>query len=633
MGVQPCATGGQMELQEIRSFMGQQAPFTDLTAAQLSRIVNAITIQYFRRGSLIIDAGSQNEWLSVLRSGAVELMLGGTDLTARLGEGDCFGYPSLIRNSPTQNRVAALEDCLLYRIPKAVFLDLRTENAAFGQFFDINESARLRQVVDKLKGMGGTVAQTAPVFTPVRDILRQGEVIRADVADPIAKAARIMAERDVSTLLIYDGDALTGIVTDKDLRRRVMGVGLDTSLPVTACMTPDPRSIPADMPVMAALLIMLEMHIHHLPVTDGKAVIGVIGASDLLAHMGANTLQIANRIRQAPTAARVAEATALLPRALSGLIDAGVDADHIGRFVSSIGEQSHARLLALAEAELGPAPVPYALVAFGSLARCEQALGSDQDNGFVFGEGYVPALHDAYFAALATQLCDGLHAAGYEYCPGNIMATNPGQRLTLGDWQQNFTRWIRTPTPEAILNGTIFFDMRAVAGDARLVDSLRSHAFAMAQENRIFQSFIARSAAGARIPLGFFRNLILEHDAVEGDVLNLKTQAIAPIVDIARAHALAHGITVANTHERLAQAAEAGSLSNDGAADLRDCLEFIRDMRFRHQGQQIRDGQPATNKLAPRTLSRFDREHLRDAFKIIRAQLDHLRSHMAGGVT
>jgi CBS domain-containing protein len=622
-----------MELQEIRGFIGQQAPFNHLTAAQLSRLASAITIQYFRRDSLIIDAGVENQWLSVLRSGAVELMLGGTDLAARLGEGDCFGYPSLIRNVLTQNRVVALEDCLLYRVPKAVFLNLRAENPEFGQFFDISESARLRQAVDKLKGMGGSVAQTAPVFAAVKDILRRGEVIRAQVTDTVAAAAQIMAHSDVSTLLIYQDDSLVGIITDKDLRRRVLGAGLDTALPVTACMTRDPRSIPADTPVMAALLLMLEMHIHHLPVTENGRVIGVIGASDLLAHMGSNTLQIANRIRQAPSPARVAEATALLPRAVSGLIEAGVDADHIGRFVSSIGEQSHARLLALAEAEIGPAPVPYALVAFGSLARSEQALGSDQDNGFVFGPGYDPALHDTYFAALATRLCDGLHAAGYEYCPGNIMATNPKQRLSLDEWQQNFTRWIRTPTPEAILAGTIFFDMRAMAGETSLVDRLREHAFEMARENRIFQSFIARSAAGARIPLGFFRNLILEHDAVEGDVLNLKTQAIAPIVDIARAHALAKGITVANTHERLAQAAAAGSLSTEGAADLRDCLEFIRDMRFRHQGQQIRDGQPATNKLAPRTLSRFDREHLRDAFKIIRAQLDHLRSSMAGGVT
>lgn len=621
-----------MELKEIRGFLAQHAPFSLLTDDQIGRAARAITIQYFRRGAMIVDAGADNLWLSQVRSGAVELKLGGTDLAARLGEGDCFGYPSLIRNGPTQNRVMALEDCLLYRTPKAVFLALRAENPAFAQFFTANESERLRQAVDKLKA-GTPEAQMAPVLGPVRDILRRADVVQAQTTDTIAIAARIMADQDVSTLLIYEGETLAGIVTDKDLRRRVLGTGRDAAKPVSGIMTRNPRTIPSRTPIMTALLTMLEMHIHHLPVVEDGRVIGVVGASDLLARMGSTTLQIANRIRQAGSTAQVADATRLLPGAVVGLTEAGVDADHIGRYVSSIGEQAHVRILALAEAELGPPPAPYALVAFGSLARNEQALGSDQDNALVFGDGYDPAQHDAYFAALAKRLCDGLNDAGYVYCPGDIMATNPAMRLSLADWRQNFVRWITTPDPEAILKCTIFFDMRSMAGDVALVRELRASAFAMAKENRIFQSFIARSAAGARIPLGFFRNLLLEHDAVEGDVLNLKTQAIAPIVDIARAHALAGGITGANTHERLDHAVEAGSLSRGGAADLRDCFEFIRDVRFRHQGQQIRDGQPASNKLAPKSLSRFDREHLRDAFKIIRAQLDHLRSSMAGGLS
>lgn len=622
-----------MELQEIRSFIGQYEPFSLLDEAQLARLTRAVRIEYFRRGDVVTDLDVDNQWMSQLRSGAVEVTLAGTaDLAARLSEGDCFGYPSLIRNERTQNRVVAVEDCLLYRIPKQMFLDLRRENSAFAQFFIASESERLRQAVERLKA-NGPDAQMASVFASVHEIVRRRDVVRADVTDSIAASAKIMAEKDVSTLLLYQGETLAGVLTDKDLRRRVLGAGLDTALPVAQVMTPNPKTIASDMPIMTALLMMLEMHVHHLPVVDDGRVIGVIGASDLLARMGSNTLQIANRIRQAANVAVVAQATATLPKAVTGLVEAGVDADNIGRFVSSIGELAHARILALAEADLGPPPVPYALVAFGSLARSEQALGSDQDNGFVFGAGYVAAQHDAYFAALAAKLCDGLNEAGYVYCPGNIMASNPKQRLDLDGWRSNFSRWITSPQPEAILNCTIYFDMRAVAGDAALVDQLRSDVYAMARENKIFQSFIARAAAGTRIPLGFFRNIILEHDAVEGDVLNLKTQAIAPIVDIARAHALACGISEINTHERLAAVAAAGSLSHEGAADLRDCFEFIRDVRFRHQGAQIKAGQKASNKLAPQNLSRFDREHLRDAFKIIRAQLDHLRSNMAGGLS
>lgn len=625
-----------MELEEIRSFVGVHEPFTRLTAPQLSRAVKSIRIDYFRRAAVITDLDVENLWLSCVRTGAVELQLGGTELEARLSEGDVFGYPSLINNSRTRNRVTALEDCLLYRIPKDVFLDLRAENAAFGQYFIAEESQRLRVAVENLK-TAGPDAQMASIFAQVKDMVPPRDVVRADVGDTIAQAAQIMTREDVSTLLIYDGAALVGVLTDKDLRRRVLGAGRDLGDPVTAVMTPNPKTIAADVPILSALLQMQELHVHHLPVVEGGAVIGVIGATDLLARMGSNTLQIAGRIRSAATPASVAKAITALPSAVTGLVEAGVDADNVGRFVSSVGEQAHARILALAEADLmdkfGPAPVPYALVAFGSLARAEQALGSDQDNGFIYGQGYDAAQHEAYFAALAARLCDGLNAAGYVYCPGNIMASNPAQRKTLDGWRAGFDRWISAPDPVAILNSTIFFDMRAVAGQGDLVDTLRADVYALAQKNKIFQSFIARSAAATRIPLGFFRGFVLEHDAVEGDVLNLKTQAIAPIVDIARAHALACGVGQANTHQRLALSAEAGSLSAAGAADLRGCFEFIRDVRFRHQSAQIKAGVAASNKLDPKNLSRFDREHLRDAFKIIRAQLDSLGRSMAGGLT
>jgi CBS domain-containing protein len=624
-----------MELEEIFKFVGAHEPFANLTEPQLARCAKAIRIEYFRRGAVIIDVGAQNLWLNLVRTGAVELQLGGTELEARLGEGDVFGYPSLIGNALTRNRVTALEDCLLYRIPKDVFLALRAQNPTFGQFFIAEESQRLRQAIERLKSVGPD-AQLASVFALVRDLLQARRVVRATTKDTIISAAKIMTEQDVSTLLIYENNALVGVLTDKDLRRRVLGAGRDLEGLVTTVMTPNPKTIAAEMPILSALLQMQEMHVHHLPVVEAGEVIGVIGATDLLARMGSNTLQIAGRIRGAASPAAVASALGALPAAVSGLVEAGVDADNVGRFVSSVGEQAHARILALAEAELlaqfGPAPVPYALVAFGSLARSEQALGSDQDNGFIYGAGYDATQHEPYFAALASRLCAGLNAAGYVYCPGNIMASNPNQRKTLADWRAGFDRWITAPDPVAILNCTIFFDMRAVAGQVELVDTLRSEVYALAQKNKIFQSFIARSAANTRIPLGFFRNLLLEHDAVEGNVLNLKTQAIAPIVDIARAHALASGVAEANTHQRLAGAADAGSISAAGAADLRDCFEFIRDVRFRHQAEQIKAGVAASNKLNPENLSRFDREHLRDAFKIIRAQLESLSRTMAGGL-
>lgn len=624
------------ELGEVLTFLGDHQPFARLEQDDLARLVRHCRISYHRRGSLVTAAGQENLFLSVVRSGAVELRIGGSELNARLGEGECFGYPSLIRGGPAQNEVEALEDTLLYRIEKDAFLAIREKNAGFRAFFETDEASRLRRAVDTLR----TAAEgnqrwqdSLGSHASIATLVRRREVVTAAPDLSIAEAARLMADRDVSTLPLCDDGRLVGIITDKDLRRRVLAPALDTGLPLRTVMTPDPVTAVEDTPILTALVIMAERHIHHLPVTNavGKLV-AMVSSNDILARLGSNSLLIAKELAAANDADGVARITAQLPMAMSGLVDAGVDADHVSRYVSTIGEGAHRRLMKLAIDELGPPPVPFALVCFGSLARAEQALGSDQDNGFVFGDGFDRARHDPYFAQLARLLSDGLEAAGYRYCPGNIMATNAAYRRTVGEWEHHFAQWIESPEPQAILESTIFFDMRALAGETGLVEDLRGAVFRAASANRIFLSFIARAAATTRVPLGFFRNFLLQDDADEGRVLDLKGQAIAPIVDLARTHALANATGATNTLERLRAASEAGSLDADAARDLSAAFEFVRDVRLRHQSAQIAAGEAPSNKLDPASLSRFDREHLRDAFRLIRQQLDKLRGDYAGGL-
>ncbi|WP_144097772.1 DUF294 nucleotidyltransferase-like domain-containing protein [Croceicoccus sediminis] len=625
------------ETLEIAEFLRQHPPFGGLSNAELAALIRALEVRYYRRGTTITTAGEENAWFSVVRSGAVELRLGGSDLNARLGEGGCFGYPSLLRNGSAQNEAVALEDSLVYRIAKPAFLATVSGHPEFRAFFEVDEAARLRRAVDRMRqtGMGREgSADTLGAHAAIGSLVRRTGIVTGDPAMTVSQAATLMTQEDVSTLPICAGGRLVGIVTDKDLRRRVLGAGLDLSSPLSAIMTADPVTASPDTPILTALITMAERQIHHLPILDPAGdVVAIVSSNDILSRLGSNALHIAKAISAAANSGQVADATSQLPQALTGLVAAGVDADHVSRYVSTIGEGAHCRILELGEEKLGPPPVPYALVCFGSLARSEQALGSDQDNGFILGEGYDSARHDAYFAELARHLCDGLNAAGYRYCPGNIMATNPTYRRTADEWATIFRGWIESPNPQAVLESTIFFDMRALSGEKSLVDGLRREVFAAAAKNGIFLSFIARAAATTRVPLGFFRNFLLQDDADEGRVLDLKTQAIAPIVDIARTHALARKLVATNTAERLAGAAACESMSRDAARDLAACFEFVRDVRFRHQAEQIARGEAPSNKLDPAILSRFDREHLRDAFRLIRDQLDKLRSQFAGGVT
>ena len=623
-------------LPEVAAFLAEVPAFETLGPGARRTAASRIEIQYFRRGTIITDAGDLNAHLSIIRSGSVELRLGGSELHARLGERDCFGYPSLIRHGPAQNQALAKEDCLLYRLPAEAFYELRDGNQAFRNFFDIDEAARLRRAVGTFRAEGQDAVESDSLGThiPLGRIASRRSLVHCTSSLPIGDAARLMASCDVSVLPVLDDGQLTGILTDKDLRNRVLATGIDLTLPLAEVMTRNPVTVSESQTVLTALLAMTAHHIRHLPVTDGAGkVTGIVSSSDILAQLGSNSFHLAREVGQASNVAALVEASTQLPRAVAGLVEAGVDAEPVARYISTIGEMTHRRMLAICEAELGPPPVPYALVAFGSLARYEVSLGSDQDNGFVFGEDYVRADHDSYFSDLGRRLADGLDSAGFRYCPGDIMASNHAYRATVQEWSGRFAHWIDAPDPQAILESGIFFDMRAIAGDATLVDRLRSATFRRASRNRIFASFVARAAAATAVPLGFFRNFLLEQDAVEGKVLDLKAQAITPIIDLARSYAVAEGIEATNTVERLRAASEAGVLDAEAARDLAACFEFVRDVRFRHQAAQIRRGEAPSNKLDPKELSRFDRDHLRDAFKLIRAQLDRLRSSYAGGLT
>ncbi|QDV09279.1 Arabinose 5-phosphate isomerase KdsD [Planctomycetes bacterium Poly30] len=494
-----------------------------------------------------------------------------------------------------------------------------------------DESQRLRDAIEARRA--GATAFRLGAEGAVAGLLRR-EALVASPDDTVRGVARRMAEHDVSTMLIVEGGRLVGIVTDRDLRRRVLGGEIPDTADIARAMTSDPITVKPDADASMAMLTMADRDVHHLPVVDDRGrIAGVLSANDLLNRFGTSTLHVVRAVRSAPDVQAVARAACRREDALLSLVSAGVNAEHVTRFLSSIAEATHRRIAELAEEELGPPPVPYALVVFGSLARREVAIGADQDNGFVFSNAYDAAGHGPYFRRLAKGLVDGLHSAGYPYCLGEIMATNERWARSLDAWRQRFERWIEIPDSENLLRTSIFFDMRCVHGEEHLIDSLRIAVAGMAKAHTLFLSHIAREAAQASVPLGFFRGFVLhEGEHGEGAALDLKRDAIATLVSIARVHALAAGSLALSGAERLRSAAEAQVLSNEDAEELISAQHFIASIRMEAQADAVRSGTTPTNRVDPRTLSRFDRDHLKDAFRVIRRHQDLVVRRYAGGI-
>lgn len=611
-----------VELIEIREFLLAHPPFEHLPESALDALPTQLSVRYLRRGqSFPPDNSAEQLWL--LRTGAVEFRDPAGELIERLSEGEhyaapCSDTPKLV----TRGRV--IEDSLFYLLPCPALQALCQQYPDFQRHFEHNLRARLQQAIQQLQQAHGNSHNLMHVEAG-RLIKRAPITIAPDKS--IREAATLMSEQRASSLLVLEQGKLIGILTDRDLRQRCIAAGVDVTQALSQIMSPDPNTLESHAPAFEALILMTRRHIHHLPIVDSAGVLqGVITASDILHQHNLNTVTLASTIRHSQDLASLASACKQLPELQAQLINNGLSADQLTQALSAVSDGLTQRLLELAEQQLGPAPVPYAWLCCGSQARREQTAVSDQDHALLLDDAFQPE-HDAYFAALARFVSDGLDACGFVYCPGDSMATNPRWRQPRRVWRGYFEQWIKQPEPMALMYASIFFDMRAIHGELAMFRNLQQEVLQLCQSNTIFLSHLVGNALKYRPPLGFFRQFVLIHDGEHNDTLDIKHCGLIPVVDLARIYALSAGIAATNTRERLKAAEAAGVLSHDGAQDLLHALEFIATLRARHQAEQHLAGLPMDNYLAPDQLSRPERAQLKDAFAIISTMQQAMELH------
>lgn len=610
-----------VELAEIRDFLAEHPPFDALPDQVLDALPRRCEVTYARRGSTVLRAGTDNDRLYLVRSGAVDITDEG-QLLDRVGTGGAFGMSALVERGPTRYDVTAREDSLLLTLPMADFDSLVADHPSVAVHFAATHHGRIKTALGQLQA---PARGSAVLKTSVRDLLR-GTPVTAPPSTSIADAAREMTEAGVSSLVLMEDDRLVGIVTDRDLRRRVLAAGVDPARPVRDVMTVDPVTVDAQALALEAMLEMTGRNIHHLPVVDASgAVLGLVTTTDLVRLERSNPVYLVADIQRQDGVAGLVEQAGRLPAVVEQLVAEDATAADIGRVVTALTDTLTERLITLAEAELGPAPGGYAWVALGSAAREEQALAGDQDHALVLADDADP--DDPWWADLAERVTSGLEACGYPRCDGDVMATNPQWRMRVGDWRAQFARWSHEPRPDAVLQAAIFYDMRTLHGDAALVRGLRADVVPMGGRSDLLLAYLAAQAAKMRPPIGFFRGFVLEDAGEHRDTLDLK-RGIAAIVQIARIHALRAASTALTTGARLEAAREAGVVAEQTATDLADALELLSYLRLRHQAAQVREGKAPDNHLDPRRLGSLDRRHLRDAFAIVRTAQQGLSSRL-----
>jgi CBS domain-containing protein len=420
----------------------------------------------------------------------------------------------------------------------------------------------------------------------------------------------------VTCTVVDLGDRL-GIVTDRDIRTRVVAAGVGPDTPLSEVMSAPAWTVAADRTGTEALLEMLDHGVRHLPVLDaGRRLIGVLDDVDLMASERRAPFRLRAQIARSADAEAVARATSELPATVIALHDAELPAAAISRAIASIHDSATRRLIDLAHEELGPAPVPYTWLATGSFGRFEPFPSSDVDTALAWeGPDDDEELRD-WMRAFAERVLEWLAAAGFPPDDKGAVASSPLFARSIEGWEQAAHAWVEHPDRDrGLMLLSVAVESDPVWGGAAVADRLAT-AFARSPKREVMLRRLAAAALLERPPTGFRRHRVLFWSG-ERKVLDIKKAGLLPIESLARWAGLAAGVSAASTRARIEAAEAAGTLGSEDAATLRDAFELVSELRMEHQVEQLRDGRTPGNLVEPATLAPLTKTTLKEAFRAV----------------
>ena len=590
------------QITTIVGFLETVHPYDSLPQDELVRVAGSFSRREFAAGEEVYRAGEPLRGLYLVKRGAVEVLDPSGALVSLLGPRNSFGERGLMREGLAVTTARVTEDAVLLLLPTAEFRRLIASHPAFERMFNRHRP----------HGEAGPDLTTMKVA----DLMAR-KPVTVSPDDPIRLAAQKMRDARVSSLGVVEDGRFVGILTTRDMTNKVVASGIDTGSPVAGIMTPDPVSLAPDALGSDILHVMLERRIGHLPVVEDGRLLGMVTQTDLTRFQAVSSALLVRDAATADTVEDLARVTARIPRLLVQLVGGNSAHEVVTRLITDIADTVTRRLIALAEAELGPAPAPWAWLACGSQGRQEQTGVSDQDNCVMIDDSATEA-DLAWYTALARRVSDGLNACGYVYCPGDMMATNPRWCQPVRVWREYFRGWVARPDPMAQMLASVMFDLRPIGGSAALYRDLQAETLEAAAKNSIFVAHMIANSLKHSPPLGLLRGFATIRSGEHKNMIDLKHAGVVPVTDLGRVYALIGRLTPVNTRARLQAAEEAGVVSQSGARDLIEAYDLIAQTRLENQARLVRSGRRPDNFMAPHDLSDFERSHLRDAFVVVR---------------
>ena len=629
-------------LSNLRAELTRFAPFTQMKPVHVDRFVAGCVQAYYGPGEVVLSpANGVVTQLLFVRRGSVSRHDGNVEKGSgfEFEVGDLFPVGAATGARPVTGTYTAQADTFCLQLPLPAMQALASDSAPFADFLN----RRLQQFLE-LSRRALQIAQASQVLTeqsletPLGDLVR-GAAFGVPPSTPLADALRAMHDKHIGSVLVLDdgGGAALGIVTRHDILGRVTLPGLQLHRPIGEVMSRPVHSLTTRHTAQDAALLMSRHGIRHVPVTDvddpSHRVVGILSERDLFALQRLSLKQVSTAIRAALDIDTLRMAAADIRRFARALLAQGVRARQLTELISHLNDVLTERLVSLLAARHRVDLARVCWLSFGSEGRSEQTIATDQDNGIVFSSDDATFDRPALLA-FARDVNEALDVCGFPLCKGNVMASNPECCLTSSEWIQRFEGWIDHGAPADLLNASIYFDFRTLAGQAALGQPMRELISQQAARNPRFIKQMAENALRNAPALNWHGGIDAQAQG-ERMVLDLKLRGTAIYVDAARLYALAHGVAATSTRERYEVIAAALGAPAQEAGAWIGGFEYLQLLRLQvqlerdsRQAVDAADGNP--NWVDVGALNNIDRRVLKESLRVARSlqqriELDYLR--------
>ncbi len=610
-------------------------PFDRLSAALRAELLGDLLVEYFEPDERILAQGStEHEHLYLVESGSVRLVdIERHRLADLCGEGDTFAAAGLLADEPLPYEATATEPVVCALVPARRFHALCAADPRFADFFTQSLKPKARAIEATFDAADARLL----VSTHVARLVRR-KPLTCPPQTPVREAARLMRAHGFDAILVVRDGRAVGILTDTDLRDKVVAEGAPVDTPVDRLMSSPVFSVGGQAPVFDALMEMSRRCIHHLVVTDeadpASPLLGILSDQDVAHAKGMNPAATIKRLERARSIGELARIRTEADGHLLRLYQHGIQPEDLTEVITEINERLTLRLLHLAETQLraerpGEAvDLQWTWLALGSKGRREMGLRGDQDNAILYADPAGQAERhqaDRWFPAIARRVVMGLAACGFTLCKGGVMATNPKWCQPLSSWKRIFRNWVLEPEPRALMHASIFFDLRPMYGHTDLGRQLTDDLCEALRHERGMLTFLTHNALANRPPLSFFRRFVVDRSGQYRHTFDLKLHGLTPVIDLARVLGLEGCfLDSSRTLDRLEYAHKHLAGAESIAASTTDAFRYLLDMRLAHHLRLLEAGRKVDDHIDPGALSKTQQQILRVVFTTVQDAQDAL---------